>query len=260
MSSDGPAQSSLRRPFFVANQAVFSGCWKFSPGFPQNSKTFPPSAPTCPRNGVFRALRGRLRTGLLQSSTATEAGLGAGDRRRGRPRRPGSQDPVTTGRRRRQVRKGRFPGQVPDVQTRKGRYGRGPIRTGGTEPPAREGTRKRRLQPAPPGARWPRPPNRGARKATTFGSQPEATRPPATQPFGVGDGRLVLLRPAAPAGNAFSILSVFPIPPRPQPARAVADAPAVPAGGVRQRHNRRSTGNPLTENAKARSIGDRAYG
>lgn len=86
MSSDGPAQSSLRRPFFVANQAVFSGCWKFSPGFPQNSKTFPPSAPTCPRNGVFRALRGRLRTGLLQSSTATEAGLGA----RGSPERKAS--------------------------------------------------------------------------------------------------------------------------------------------------------------------------
>ena len=183
----------MRRLFFAAIRGVFSGCWKFSPGFPQKAETFPPSARTCPRNGVFRALPDPRCGGLLNPSTATEAGL----RARGSPEKKA---PGET------VRKDRRPDERPRNRPERAgspRPGRKPgsartpsstlFRTGETDPPARAVTRKPRLQPTLSGIRWPRSADRGALKDRV--SKPDRKqhgRPPPCS-LRAGDGRLVLL-------------------------------------------------------------------
>lgn len=186
-------QRVLRRLFFAAIAGVLSGCWKFSPAYPHKAETFPPSARTCPRNGMFRALPDRRRGGLLMTSTATEAGF----RARGSPEKKA---PGET------VRKDRRPDERPRNRPERAgspRPGRKPgsartpsstlFRTGETDPPARAVTRKPRLQPTLSGVRWPRSADRGALKDRV--SKPDRKqhgRPPPCS-LRAGDGRLVLL-------------------------------------------------------------------
>lgn len=204
----------MRRLFFAAIRGVFSGCWKFSPGFPQKAETFPPSARTCPRNGAFRALPDPRCGGLLNPSTATEAGLRArgspekkapgetvrkdrrpDERPRNRPERAGSPRPG------RQQGSARTPGSTPFL-------------SGETDLPARAVTRKPRLQQTLSGVRWPRSADRGVPKDRVSKPEPEATRPPASLLL-ASRGRAVgvfggcVLVPAVPIGRSRSLYKAF---------------------------------------------------